>query len=82
MILRDEQALQTVLAELEKGGDFAQLAVRFSQGPTAIKGGDIGWIRPGELAAELRPAIENLDVNETSPPLEVEGLYHLFRRVP
>ena len=82
MVLPDEQVLQAVLVELENGNDFGQIAVRFSQGPTAVKGGEIGWIHPEDMVASLRPALEVLALNETSPPLEVEGLYHLFRRIP
>jgi len=70
-----------LLAEIEAGEDFGNLAVRFSVGPTAARGGDIGWVAPQDMAGALREAIEVLGVNEISPPVESGGLTHLFKRI-
>ena len=40
-------------AKLNAGGDFAQLARSFSDGPTAAEGGDLGQFKRGELAKVL-----------------------------
>ena len=40
-------------AKLHAGGDFAQLARTFSDGPTAAEGGDLGQFKRGELAKVL-----------------------------
>ncbi|MGD9547755.1 MAG: tetratricopeptide repeat protein [Candidatus Krumholzibacteriia bacterium] len=82
MVLPTAEAVDLVRQELEAGADFASLAVRFSTGAGAAKGGDIGWIRPGDMIEPLRSAISDLEINETSPPVEAGGLYHLFKRVP
>jgi tetratricopeptide (TPR) repeat protein len=82
MVVGNADVLARVTAALADGEDFAAVTVRFSGGPAAAKGGDIGWIDPQEMVEPLRGAILKLGVNETSPPIESKGLFHLFRRVP
>jgi len=42
-----------VLEQIKKGGDFAEVAKKNSDGPTAAQGGDLGYFRHGMLAKEL-----------------------------
>jgi peptidyl-prolyl cis-trans isomerase C len=44
IIVKDEATAQTVLDQLKKGSDFAQLAKQYSQGPTAAQGGALNWV--------------------------------------
>ena len=39
----------SVLGLLSNGGDFEELAERFSDGPSASEGGGLGWIRRTEV---------------------------------
>jgi tetratricopeptide (TPR) repeat protein len=82
MILSTPEERDQVVKELEAGEDFAGLAVRFSRGSAASKGGDIGWIDPEDMVEPMRSLILELEPNEISPPLEAGGLFHLFKRVP
>ncbi|MGH8777611.1 peptidylprolyl isomerase [Paraburkholderia sp.] len=40
----DEDTAKTVLAQLKKGTDFAQLAKQYSKGPGAAQGGAMNWV--------------------------------------
>ncbi len=82
MVVSDPEVLERVEAELTEGVDFSDVTMRYSEGPAAARGGDIGWIRPAEMVEPLRGAIESLSENEISPPTMSRGLYHLFKRVP
>ena len=42
--VKDAATAQTVLDQLKKGVDFAQLAKQYSQGPGAAQGGALNWI--------------------------------------
>lgn len=81
IVLTDRRQLAKVTDDLARGDDFATLAVRFSQGAAAVKGGDIGWIKADEMVEPLRGAIAPLQIGEVSPPIETKGLIHLFKRV-
>lgn len=82
LVVGDEQTLALVQEELARGEDFTKVVTRFSSGPAAARGGDIGWVRPAEMVPEMRKAVADLAINEISPPLAAGGLYHLFKRVP
>jgi tetratricopeptide (TPR) repeat protein len=82
MVISQQTILDKVLESLEMGADFEELTVRYSAGPAAARGGDIGWIKPADMVEPLRSAIEALGENEISPPIESRGLYHLFKRIP
>ncbi len=82
MVISQQEILDKVLESLEMGADFTELTVRYSGGPAAAKGGDIGWIKPQDMVEPLRSAIEALAENKISPPVESRGLFHLFKRIP
>ncbi|MFH1845278.1 MAG: tetratricopeptide repeat protein [bacterium] len=81
IITSDAGAVEQVRQELSRGTDFSQLATRFSSGPTAAQGGDIGWVVPADMVEPLRSAIAKLDPNEISPLVEAKGLFHYFKRI-
>lgn len=82
LVLSDAAVSAVVAEEVASGTDFSALVVRFSVGPAAARGGDIGWINPRDMVEPMRGAIENLGVNEISPPVESGGLIHIFKRIP
>jgi len=45
------------LAKAKAGEDFAELAKEYSEGPTAIKGGDLGWFKEGQMVDEFNQAV-------------------------
>ena len=82
MVLGNKEILDIVTAELDAGTAFTSLVVRYSAGSAAARGGDIGWINPSEMVEEMQAVIVPLGINETSPPVEAGGLYHIFKRIP
>jgi peptidyl-prolyl cis-trans isomerase SurA len=56
-------------ARLHAGGDFAQLARSFSDGPTAASGGDLGQFRRGALAKVLEDKTFDLKSGEWTEPI-------------
>ncbi|MDX2473573.1 MAG: peptidylprolyl isomerase, partial [Candidatus Krumholzibacteria bacterium] len=82
MVLGSMDQVRQVQAELATGEEFTSLVVRFSAGPAAVRGGDIGWLDPSEMVAEMQEGLKGLAINEISPPIESKGLYHIFKRIP
>jgi len=82
LVVGTAEAAAQVQTELAAGTDFTALVVRFSAGPAAVRGGDIGWLEPAGMVSPLREAIMALATNEISPPIESKGLYHFFKRLP
>lgn len=66
------------------GKDFAEVAKTFSQdAKTANSGGDIGFWRKGELAAQIAPGLEEavskLTVNQISDPVQTQFGYQVVQ---
>jgi len=68
-----------ILERLRTEGDFSSLAKRYSQGPGAEAGGDLGFFNKGELEPVLEAAIEALSPGEVSPDIETTRGIHIIK---
>jgi peptidyl-prolyl cis-trans isomerase SurA len=68
---RQERRLlaDTIVEAARAGGDFADLATRYSDdAPTRAKGGDLGPVKAGQLAPQIEEVAMGLEVGEVSGP--------------
>lgn len=72
------QFAERLLDQLRSGARFAVLARNFSQSASAPVGGDLGWVRAGELGPEIDAVITKLEPNEVSSPIRSPAGYHLL----
>ena len=68
-------------ARLHAGGDFAQLARSFSDGPTAASGGDLGQFRRNALAKVLEDATFSLKAGQYTDPILTRQGYVILKVV-
>ncbi len=61
-----------------KSATFAELAKLYSNDLSASKGGDLGFIYPGDTVPEFERAMNALKVGEVSAPVETQFGYHLI----
>lgn len=64
--------------ELARGTDFAALARQYSQDATAARGGDLGSLKRGELAADIEAQLLGLAPGEVSAPFRSGRSYYVF----
>ena len=64
---------ETVISELRKGAAFPVVAAQFSQTPTALQGGELGWVQPNELDPEVAQLVQQMPVGAISNPVPVPG---------
>ncbi|PIQ82176.1 MAG: hypothetical protein COV76_05005 [Candidatus Omnitrophica bacterium CG11_big_fil_rev_8_21_14_0_20_64_10] len=62
-----------------QGEDFAELARRFSDGPSAPQGGRAGLVEKGKVVPEIEEVLFSLQAGEISPVIKTETGYHIFR---
>ena len=68
-----------VMARLKQGESFEDLALRFSDGPNASHGGQLGLVRQGELLPEIERTIATLVPGGTSDMIETSEGVHIVR---
>ena len=74
------QRLNGLKQRLELGGeDFADLARQHSDDASAAKGGDLGWLSPGETVPEFERAMDALQPGEVSEPVRSPFGVHLIK---
>jgi len=73
---------EDVARRLVADEDFAALARALSTDPSAGRGGDLGLVRPEELAEPLRSAATGLAVGARSGVIETTAGYVILRREP
>lgn len=72
---------EKILAQINGGAPFMEVARQFSQAPSAANGGDIGWVEEGQLSDELDKAIKTLRRGQVAGPIRgVGGFYLLMLR--
>ncbi len=67
------EGARAMIQQVGQGAPFPLLAQQFSSAPTAAKGGDVGWVREGELREEINSAIINMEKGSVSDPIQVPG---------
>jgi len=68
-----------IYAELKQGADFADLALRRSDGPEASRGGALGYVRQGELLPPIERALATLETGKVTEPIETPQGLHIIR---
>ena len=63
---------------LDNGASFAELARLHSEDGSASKGGDLGWLSPGETVPEFERAMDGLKPGEISVPVKSPFGWHLI----
>jgi peptidyl-prolyl cis-trans isomerase SurA len=64
---------------LDNGGNFVELARLHSEDGSASKGGDLGWLSPGETVPEFERAMDALKPGEVSVPVKSPFGWHLIQ---
>ena len=64
---------------LDNNGDFAELARLQSEDGSASRGGDLGWLSPGDTVPEFEKAMDALKVGEISTPVRSPFGFHLIQ---
>ncbi|MCZ8131885.1 MAG: peptidylprolyl isomerase [Steroidobacteraceae bacterium] len=74
-----EKKAEDVYARAQRGEDFGQLAVAYSQAQTALERGKIGWRKGTELPTFMADVVKQLKPGEVSRPVRTPSGFHVIR---
>ena len=69
---------EKILARLKTGTSFEELARLESEDASASKGGDLGWLTPGETVPEFQKAMDQLKPGQISTPIRTPFGIHII----
>ena len=81
---KEEEArkrIEEIRGKLQSGEDFASLAEEFSEGPSAPRGGDLGYFGRGQMVAPFEEAVFALSVGGVSDIVRTTYGFHLIELV-
>jgi peptidyl-prolyl cis-trans isomerase C len=80
ILVKTEDEAKAVVAELDKGADFAELAKTKSTGPSGPRGGDLGFFEKKTMVPEFAAAAFAMKVGEYSKvAVKTEFGYHVIK---
>ena len=80
ILLETEEEALKAIEELDAGADFAELARARSTGPSAPRGGDLGYFGPGRMVPEFDAAARALEVGAYSKePVQTQFGFHVIK---
>ncbi|MEM6266817.1 MAG: peptidylprolyl isomerase [Pseudomonadota bacterium] len=72
------QNMQRIMEQLRQGGSFVAYARQFSEASTAAVGGDLGWVRLGQIPPGLAAAATQMQPGQLNGPLKIPGGYSIL----
>jgi len=71
--------IEAVQQKIKNGGDFAELAKEYSEGPSNTRGGDLDFFKRGQMVKPFDDAVFNMKTNEVSGIVETQFGYHIIK---
>ena len=78
ILVNSEKDAQNIMARLEKGENFEELAKRFSKCPSKKKGGNLGWFNKGDMVPEFENAAFAAKKGDIVGPVRTEFGFHII----
>jgi peptidyl-prolyl cis-trans isomerase C len=81
ILVKDQKTADSILAQLKKGGNFADLAKKYSIDPgSKAKGGDLGWSDGNNYVPEFTKAVQGLKKGQyTAVAVRSQFGFHIIK---
>lgn len=80
ILVKTEEEAKKIIADLDAGKDFLELAKLSSDGPSAEQGGDLGYFTKGRMVPEFEAAAFELKPGEyTKTPVQTQFGFHVIK---
>jgi peptidyl-prolyl cis-trans isomerase C len=79
ILVKTEDEAKKLIAELDGGADFSELAKTHSTDPAGKSGGDLGWFSPQQMVAPFSEATSKLEKGSyTKEPVQTQFGWHII----
>lgn len=79
ILVKTEKEAKDVQAQLKAGGNFEELAKKFSADSSAAKGGDLGWFGKGSMVPAFEKAALALKEGQVSDIVKSDFGFHIIK---
>ncbi len=78
-IQKTKQKAQQIVAQLSIGANFAETAAAYSNGPNALKGGDLGWRQAAQLPSVFTDKVIKLEKGQITGLIRGPNGFHIVK---
>ena len=79
ILVKTENEAKAIAAELKKGAKFEEVAKAKSAGPSAPRGGDLGYFTEDKMVPEFAKVAFGMKKGQVSAPVKTEFGWHIIR---
>ena len=74
-----EKKIKEIYESLLSGEDFSELSKQFSKGPNAAKGGDLGFLKSGQMLKEVDDSLSRMFIGDNSGIIKSSAGFHILK---
>lgn len=79
ILVKTEDEAKKLLADIQGGQDFAEVAKANSTDGSAAQGGELGWFGKGQMVPEFEAAVANMKKGDVAGPIQTQFGWHLIK---
>lgn len=79
ILVKTQEEAVAVKKRILKGESFEEVAKEISIGPSAQKGGDLGWFEKEQMVPEFANSAFSLAIGQISDPVKTQFGYHIIK---
>jgi peptidyl-prolyl cis-trans isomerase SurA len=72
-LAKAQSDVESIVKQLAQGGDFTQLAIRYSASENALDGGEMGWRKAAQLPPPFDRMLGSMAVGQVTEPTRTAG---------
>lgn len=74
-----QESADDIYARLQDSADFRELAARYSEGPTALEGGSLGWLQGQQIPSIFTDVLQDMKAGEITKPFRTSNSIHIVK---
>lgn len=76
-----KQKAEEIVGQLKLGHDFSEMAISVSAGQRALQGGDLGWMKQGQIPTIATSTVLALETGAISDPIRSTSGFHIVKLI-
>ena len=73
------QEAENIYQQIVDGADFGEMAIRYSQSDTSLRGGSLGWIEGQQIPSFFVDVLADKQAGDVSEPFRTSSSYHIVK---
>ncbi len=78
-VMAVEQTADEIYSRLGDSADFRELAARYSEGPTALEGGSLGWLKGQQIPSIFTAVLQDMTAGDITEPFRTANSIHIVK---